>query len=329
MKALRGILLVLGLVMFAVLVVHVGAGSILAVLGRLTWWQLILVCLPYAVIMAVDTLGWRYAFITTPPPYRRMLAARTAGEAVNLVTALGSVGGEAIKVWLLRPAVPYDESVPSVVIAKTTSTIAQALLLVLGLGLVVTVIPVDGAVVRAMLALLAVEVLLVGGFVGTQIAGLVRRAGRALAWSGLIENAAAAEQLDARLRGYYRKDWRRFLLSVSFHFAGWTLGILEVWVMLSVLQIPVTPASAAVVEALGSAVRFASFLVPGSVGVLEGANAQSFGALGLGASAGLAYSLVRRARQGVWIGIGLIVLLAARLQGPAASAARGAPAHYS
>ena len=329
MKALRGILLVLGLVMFAVLVVHVGAGSILAVLGRLTWWQLILVCLPYALIMAVDTLGWRYAFITTPPPYRRMLAARTAGEAVNLVTALGSVGGEAIKVWLLRPAVPYDESVPSVVIAKTTSTIAQALLLVLGLGLVVTVIPVQGDVVRAMLALLAVEVLLVGGFVGTQIAGLVRRAGRALAWSGLIENAAAAEQLDARLRGYYRNDWRRFLLSVLFHFAGWTLGILEVWVMLSVLQIPVTPASAAVVEALGSAVRFASFLVPGSVGVLEGANAQSFGALGLGASAGLAYSLVRRARQGVWIGIGLIVLLAARLQGPAASAARGAPAHYS
>src|SRR5262245_11591099 len=205
MKALRAILLVLGLVMFAVLVVHVGAGSVLALLGRLAWWQLILVCLPYALIMAVDTLGWRYAFITTPPPYRRMLAARTAGEAINLVTALGSVGGEAIKVWLLRPAVPYDESVPSVVIAKTTSTIAQALLLVLGLGLVVTVIPVDGAVVRAMLALLAVEVLLVGGFVGTQIAGLVRRAGRALAWSGLIQNAAAAGQLDARLRGYYGK----------------------------------------------------------------------------------------------------------------------------
>src|SRR5262244_2585089 len=197
MKALRGILLVLGLVMFAVLVVHVGAGSVLAVLGRLAWWQLILVCLPYALIMAVDTLGWRYAFITTPPPYRRMLAARTAGEAVNLVTALGSVGGEAIKVWLLRPAVPYDESVPSVVIAKTTSTMAQTLLLVVGTILAIAAIKVDVDVIWAMLALLGVELLLVGGFFVTQVAGLVRRVGRLLAWSGLIKDASAADDLDA------------------------------------------------------------------------------------------------------------------------------------
>src|SRR5262249_15052859 len=159
MKTIRAILLVLGLVIFVVLVVHVGAGSILAVLGRLTWWQLILVCLPYALIMAVDTLGWRYAFITTPPPYRRMLAARTAGEAVNLVTALGSVGGEAIKVWLLRPAVPYDESVPSIVIAKTTSSMAQALLLVVGTILAMAALKVDVDVIWAMLPLLRLELL--------------------------------------------------------------------------------------------------------------------------------------------------------------------------
>jgi len=46
-----------------------------------------------------------------------------------------------------------------------------------------------------------------------------------------------------------------------------------------------------------------------------------FGALGLGASAGLAFSLVRRARQGVWIGIGLVVLVAARLLATSATSA--------
>jgi uncharacterized membrane protein YbhN (UPF0104 family) len=68
-------------------------------------------------------------------------------------------------------------------------------------------------------------------------------------------------------------------------------------------------------------VRFASFLVPGSLGVLEGANTGVFSALGLGASAGLAFSLVRRARQGVWIGIGLIVLVSARLLATSAATA--------
>jgi uncharacterized protein (TIRG00374 family) len=321
MKVIRALLLVGGLVVLAFLVARVGIESVVSVLNRLTWWQLVLICLPYGLIMAVDTLGWRYAFISNPPPYLRMLAARTAGEAVNIVTALGSVGGEAVKVWLLRPAVPYDESVPSVVIAKTTSTLAQTLLLVVGLVLAVTTLAVDGDVIWAMLGLLGVELLLVGGFVVTQVAGLVRRAGRLLAWSGLIENASAAEDLDARLRRYYRDSWPRFVLSVAFHFGGWLLGALEVLVMLHVLDIPVSIATATVIEAVGSGVRFASFLVPGSLGVLEGANTGVFAALGLGASAGLAFSLVRRARQGVWIGIGLIVLVSARLLATSAASA--------
>jgi len=321
MKVTRAVLLVGGLVVLAFLVARVGIESVISVLSRLTWWQLVLICLPYGLIMAVDTLGWRYAFISNPPPYLRMLAARTAGEAVNIVTALGSVGGEAVKVWLLRPAVSYDESVPSVVIAKTTSTMAQTLLLLVGLVLAVTTLTVARDVIWAMLVLLGVELLLVGGFFVTQVAGLVRRAGRLLAWSGLIENASAAEDLDARLRRYYRENWRRFFLSVVFHFGGWLLGALEVLVMLYVLDIPVSMATATVIEAVGSGVRFASFLVPGSLGVLEGANTGVFAALGLGASAGLAFSLVRRARQGVWIGIGLIVLVSARLLATSAAPA--------
>jgi len=71
--------------------------------------------------------------------------------------------------------------------------------------------------------------------------------------------------------------------------------------------------TATVIEALGSGVRFASFMVPASLGAFEGANAAAFGALGFGAAAGLAFSVVRRARQIVWIVVGLLVLLGMRL----------------
>ena len=67
-----------------------------------------------------------------------------------------------------------------------------------------------------------------------------------------------------------------------------------------------------VIETLGSAVRFATFFVPGSLGALEGANTAAFAALGLGAPAGLAFSLLRRLRQVVWIGLGVLVFLLAR-----------------
>src|SRR5258708_13515248 len=107
MKAIRAVLLVGGLVVLAFLVAKVGVESVVSVLSRLTWWQLVLICLPYGLIMAVDTLGWRYAFISHPPPYLRMLAARTAGEAANIVTALGPRGGAAVQSWLPLPPLPH------------------------------------------------------------------------------------------------------------------------------------------------------------------------------------------------------------------------------
>jgi len=79
-----------------------------------------------------------------------------------------------------------------------------------------------------------------------------------------------------------------------------------------VLGVPVPLLTAMVIEAFGSAVRFATFLVPASIGATEGANAAAFAALGFTSSAGLAFSLVRRGRQVVWIAIGLLTLVAMR-----------------
>jgi uncharacterized protein (TIRG00374 family) len=312
MRLLKPALLIAGLVLVGVLVYRVGAGPIVETLGRLAWWQFALVCLPYALISAVDTLGWRFAFARDRAPFHRLLGARLAGEAVNIVTAVGSVGGEAVKAWLLRRDVSYEESVPAVVIAKTTITIAQALFLLIAIVLAVVGLGVGSAVLNGMLWLLVVEVLAVGGFVAAQVAGLVARGGRLLRWFGVMENAAYAETLDRALRGYYRTEWRRLALSIGFHLAGWVLGAMDTLLILVVLGVTATPLTAIVIEALGSGVRFATFLVPASLGALEAANAAAFDAMGLGAGAGLAFSFVRRARQVVWIAIGFGILVAMR-----------------
>jgi len=69
-----------------VLVHRVGAEPVLATLRALAWWQFIVICLPYSVIAAVDTLGWRFAFAAaarrsggcTAPAWRRGLNVVTA-----------------------------------------------------------------------------------------------------------------------------------------------------------------------------------------------------------------------------------------------------------
>ncbi len=309
MRIVKLVLLVLGVAAIAVSVHRIGWAPVVEALERLTWWQLALVCLPYAAITAVDTLGWRFAFPRDPAPFRRLLGARLAGEAMNLVTAVGSVGGEAVKAWLIRRDVAYAESVPSVVIAKTTLTIAQALFLLIGVALAWTMLAIDSRVIGAMLWLLVVEVVAVAGFVGVQIVGVVGQAGRLLEWFGLLRRDESARRLDTDLREYYRRDWRRLSLSTGFHLGGWLLGAGEAYLILRFLRIPADLVTATVIEALGAGVRFATFLVPASLGAFESANAAAFEAMGLGAGAGLAFSFVRRARQIGWIGVGLLVLV--------------------
>jgi glycosyltransferase 2 family protein len=309
MRLLKTLLLIGGVLLLVVLVYRVGTEPIVETLERLTWWQFILICLPYAAIMAVDTLGWRFAFARDRASFRRLYGARVVGEALNIVTAVGSVGGEAAKAWLVRKDVTYEESVPSVVIAKTTITIAQALFLIIGIVLAWAALDVGSDILRGMVWLLVVEVAAVGGFFGAQLAGLVARGGRMLKAFGVIDDVGSAQKLDAALRTYYRREWRRFALSVMFPLAGWLLGALEALIMLWALGIDMSVVTATTIEALGSGVRFATFLVPASLGAFEGANAAAFGALGFGASAGLAFSFVRRARQAVWVVMGIVLLL--------------------
>jgi uncharacterized protein (TIRG00374 family) len=310
-QVFRSLSIVAGLAILVALVVMVGKDETLAATARALGWQSLLVCLPFALIMAVDTLGWRYAFAYDRVPFIRLVVARMAGEAVNVVTAIAPVGGDAIKVWLLRPHVPYRESVASVIVAKTTITLSQALFLVLGVG-VALALSVDTRLVTAMLWLLLVELVGVGGFLLVQVTGLLGRAARRLARFGKLQALGSAENLDQTLQSFYRRQWGRFVLSVCFHLLGWLMGVLETWLFLWVLGIPASLPTALVIETLGSAVRFATFFMPGSLGALEGANTAAFAALGFGAQAGLAFSLLRRLRQVVWIGLGVLVLLVVR-----------------
>ena len=60
------------------------------------------------------------------------------------------------------------------------------------------------------------------------------------------------------------------------------------------------------IGALGTAVKFFTFMVPASLGALEGGNVAIFTAFGLGGAVGLTYTLVRRLREIVWVLVGFL-----------------------
>jgi uncharacterized protein (TIRG00374 family) len=119
-------------------------------------------------------------------------------------------------------------------------------------------------------------------------------------------------RVDNTLGQFYRTAPHRLALSVVFHFCAWLLGALETWLILRFLGTEVSLATATVIEAFGTAIKVATFLIPASLGVLEGGFLATFVALGLSSTTAISFSLVRRIREVVWIAIGLIVFAVMR-----------------
>ena len=179
---LRAALLLAGATLFALLVWTIGPRAIAASFGQLGWALTDRSRLSFCVITLFE-----HPRLEVRLPARRVsfwALARTrrmAGEAVNGTSRAGSVGGEAVKAWLLRDRVPFRESLPSVIVAKTTITIAQGLFLLFGILVAWSTLPAhESWLLKPMGALLALEILAVAGFVSAQMTGVLAGSGKML-----------------------------------------------------------------------------------------------------------------------------------------------------
>jgi uncharacterized protein (TIRG00374 family) len=292
--------------------------AIAASLARVGWRLALVMVFPAALVAFLDALGWRYAFTRDVVGLRTLLWTRLAGEAINLTTPTAALGGEAVKTWLLRDRVSLAEAVSSVIVAKTTITIAQGLLLLLGVVLAWTSLAADSRILTAMEWLVTLELVALALFVLAQTRGLAAFGGRVLARLGArrFGRHEGLGRLDRVLAGFYLQQPGRLALSILYHFAAWLLGALEGWLILWLLGTPVSLVTATVIEAFGTGIRFATFMIPGSLGALEGGYAATFSALGLGGTMGVTFSLVRRLREIAWIAIGLITFALLRVPRP-------------
>jgi uncharacterized protein (TIRG00374 family) len=316
-RALRPLAILAGSAIVVWLVWEVGPATLIAELRKLSW-RLPLILLPQVVTNVLKTVGWGAAFPRRRPRFGLLFPVRLAGEAVNETTPTGTMGGEALKAFLLvrmGAGVTVEDALVSVVVAKTALVAALAAFIAGTLGLAWAV----GTTSSGMLSLLALLAAYMGlstaGFVWLQVRGVFRLGGRALAWMGLGTRVAeGADRLEADLRWFYRKRRGAVAVVVALSLVGWGAGALETWLMLLLLESPVSLLTALVIEAGATGVRGVGFLIPGSIGILEGGLVGIFAMLGLGSSTGLAFSVGRRFREGVWILIGYACL--AVMRGP-------------
>jgi glycosyltransferase 2 family protein len=220
-------------------------------------------------------------------------------EAVNGLLPVARIGGELVSVRLLTGrGVRTGPAVASLVVDMMLCILVQFFYTVLGLWLLLGRTD-DSEAIGATVAGLLVMVPIIGGLALVQRLGffeLLARVFRTLFGHRFDHLVRGAAPLDKAVRLAYRRP-RRILLCFLWQAVAWVVSAGEIWLALYYLGHPVRIADAILIDAITLAVSSAGFIVPGAIGIQEGAFLVIGQVLGLPPEVALALALARRARD--------------------------------
>lgn len=299
-----------GLILLGVLLAHTDLALLGSELMRVGLGGFSAVLVVHAWSFLFDVVLWQLAFAS--PAARLSNCAqfyliRLIGEAYNNALPLASMGGEPIKSRLLRDhlGIDYTDSGVAFMVAKTANLIALVVFLAVGFVLLLSDQRFDPpwrTLAGAGLAVFSLAIVLMWG---VQQARLAPRVARLLAHRAEHPRAAALigalQQADAQLARCYRQQPRRFFGIVGLAFLTWVVGIVEIWIILRAVDVPLRLGEAWVVEATVQLVRTAAFFIPSGLGVVDGGFVLVVGIVTGSPTLGLLVAVVRRARDLVWM----------------------------
>jgi putative membrane protein len=293
------VLALAGLALATVLVVHEGAGTVLAALAAAGAAGLVWSSLFHVVPMALNARAWQQLLRRGPGrslPFLSWLV--WVREAVDSLLPVARVGGEVAAARLMvRRGIPAAPAVASLVADITVALGTQALFTLVGVVLLAGRGS-SGAMVRTAWLSLVASLPVIAAVALVQRAGAgeaLGRVARKLAGRHLGPLVGEGRRTDRVLRVVYRGG--RMLRCAGWQLLAWTGGAVEIWIFMSFLGPGIPFPDAVIIESLVQAVSSAFFVVPGALGVQEGAFLAVGGAVGLAPDAALALALARRARD--------------------------------
>jgi glycosyltransferase 2 family protein len=288
-------------------------------------WPLAFVMLPTLIAMMLDSLGWKSILRTLghTVSWRRMVELRLSVEAIVLALPGGSVAGEAAKVGLLRQraGVPISAGAASLALTKLMLVGTDALyLLVIGIWLLASphipsstpaLFAFGGVVFTAAITLVMYLLLRRSSIAGKFARGMSRLPVRSLAkWAN--DRLAHFEDLDRSARAHFAAPVRTRLACVVPFALEWVVEGIETLIILRCLGVPIGLGETLALDGLGSLLRAVVFFVPAGLGIQDAFQVMLLGSLGAvdPIATGTAFIVIKRAKEILWIAIGLLLLVA-------------------
>ncbi|MCX6545239.1 MAG: lysylphosphatidylglycerol synthase transmembrane domain-containing protein [Acidobacteria bacterium] len=323
-QAIQGALTAVGLALLLYLIWRIGLAAVWENLTHFGWW-LLLTCALGTLWLFLQACAWWKIQDTffERVALSELFKVKIISDAFNLLLPSASMGGDAMRAFMIRTQVPLRVGVPAVLFDKTVEIAASVVFLITGLalGLVFLRLP-QTLVIPAVVSIAAT-------IVGIVLLVVVQRRGvtssllklgvfspSAIAWITSKQSQFLA--MDDNFRLLYSGGVSRAALPLLFHLSGRVIGALEFMIVLAVLGAPITLVQALFISTIVTVGNTVFFLLPGQWGVMESVHILVVQSLGYPPAVGLSLSIIRRIRRLALVGVALVLFAMRRDKGASA-----------
>lgn len=315
---IQGIVFAAGLALLVFVLYKIGFSVITETIGQIGWGFLIIVGTNFSrhLIRALCI------YLAIPKEHRNVryhnvLAARLAGEAMNLMTFAGPVLGEATKAAMLKNRVSFARSAAAVIVDDIMYYVSVALMMLSGVLLMALTVGANGKVIRYTLIGVGIgaTVMLVGMFLVVKfnarpLSFVLERLDKRGWLPGFVATRREyIHEIETNVYSVYNERPTLFYSLLGLGFLAHVTSVLEVFLGLNLLGYTPTFSHAYIIESLTKVINAAFSFIPGVVGVYEGGNGIILKALGYTTAIGVALALIRRGAILFWAGFGFAILL--------------------
>jgi len=310
----------LGITLLACLVHRTGLEIVVQQAKTVGWGMALIIALG-GISHLVKTWSWRLTFLCDlrQLSFGRTFALRLISEGIGKLGIAGQLVGETTKVSFLGSSVPIANSVSSVTLDRGLYVLTSAMVSVAGIVSALLLISLSKSW-RLYLVLMAsvLLLLLVATAVAVQrrwpvlsrCAGMIARLPWCRAW--VTGKRSVIRSAENNLYQFCHEAPGAFWGSLSLNLMCHCLAILEVYLVLRFMGVPVSLLQALILEALTKLINVVGIFNPGNVGTYEGGNVTLVKLIEASGATGLTLSLCRRARSLFWstiAGLCLITIL--------------------
>src|SRR5271166_1650105 len=308
---------IFGTALLAYLIWRIGPSTLVQDASRLGWGLALVIALG-GVAHVVKAWAWRFTLSGEQHKvsFPKLLQLRLVSEAVGQLGVFGTAFGEGLRVSALSAEIPAACRISSVTLDRGIFIATGALVMLTGIITAPLALSLSPALQPYVVffAITLVGLLLLMGLAVQKrwpiLSGPARTAGRLRYFRRWLESKESIiRSVESRLFEFHRDMPRAFWASVALNLAWHGLMVLEVYLILHLMGVKISPLGALIFEALTKVVNVVGFFNPGNIGTYEGGNVLIARMFRLSSGTGLALGLARRSRAIFWGAVGAVCMI--------------------